>query len=385
MGCKIIGCGKALPERRVTNDELAGLVDTSDEWIVTRTGIRERRIAVGETATELGATASRRALGAEAGGWLEGAADAPIDPASIDVVVCMTISGDTVVPSQAAMLKAALGLPNAVAFDLNAACAGCVYGMDVASQMLELSAADRRAAAEEGRPMRRNPLRRALVVGTERLTRLVDWTDRATCVLFGDGAGAVVLEWRDGEPGVLSSFLKNTDDDQGVLTVANAFDMTTFPFGEPIAAAGRHSVAAATLNSGAVAFAADVEPCGEGYDGALHPFIAMEGPAVFKFASNAMAEAAEAVLARAGLAIDDVRCIVPHQANERIIKYAAKKLGVELDRFQVSLASVGNTSASSVLMALADAYLAGRIEPGDVVMLVGFGGGLTSGALLYRA
>ena len=382
MGCKIIGCGKALPERRVTNDELASLVDTSDEWIVSRTGIRERRIAVGETATDLGVTAARRALGAEEGGWRSDAAEA-VDPASIDLIVCMTISGDTVVPSQAAMLKAALGLPSAVAFDLNAACAGCVYGMDVASQMLELSAAEQRAAAAEGRPPRRNPLRRALVVGTERLTRLVDWTDRATCVLFGDGAGAVVLEWREGEPGVLSSFLRNTDDLDGVLAVGNAFDMTTFPFGGPVEATGTH--AGPMAPSGGRAVATHGEAPAEGGEGGASPFIVMDGPAVFKFASNAMAEAACVVLERAGLAIDDVKCIVPHQANERIIKYAAKKLGVGLDRFQVSLASVGNTSASSVLMALADAYLAGRIEPGDAVMLVGFGGGLTSGALLYRA
>lgn len=144
-------------------------------------------------------------------------------------------------------------------------------------------------------------------------------------------------------------------------------------------------MAAATLNSGAVAAVQDVAPCSEDYDGATSPFIAMQGQAVFKFASNAMAEAANAVLERAGVTIDEVACIVPHQANERIIKYAAKKLGIGMDRFQVSLASVGNTSASSVLMALSDAYQAGRIERGDLVMLVGFGGGLTSGALLYRA
>ena len=223
------------------------------------------------------------------------------------------------------------------------------------------------------------------MVGAERLTRLVDWTDRATCVLFGDGAGAVVLDWREDEPGVLSSFLKNTDDPEGVLTVANAFDMTTFPFGGAIEAAGEHSVAAATLNDGTAAALDAPEACPEGYEGALNPYINMQGQAVFKFASNAMAEAALAVLDRAGMGIDEVKCIVPHQANERIIKYAAKKLGIGLDRFQVSLASVGNTSASSVLMALADAYQGGRIEPGDAVMLVGFGGGLTAGALLYRA
>lgn len=384
MGCAIVGCGKALPERVVTNDEMSSLVDTSDEWIASRTGIRERRVAVAETATGLGAAAARRALGAEPGGWRpEGAG--PIDPASIDLVVCMTISGDVVVPSQAAMLKAALGLPNAVAFDLNAACSGCVYGLDVASQMLEVSALAEAAAAEGRAVPRRNPMRRALVVGAERLTRLVDWTDRSTCVLFGDGAGAVVLEWQPGADGILSSFLKNTDDVDGVLTVANAFDMTTFPFGGALEATGEATVAVATLVEGAEQAIEGLERYGEGHQGATTPFIVMQGQAVFKFASSAMAEAACAVLERAGATIDEVKCIVPHQANERIIKYAAKKLGIGLERFQVSLASVGNTSASSVLMALADAYLAGRIQPGDLVMLVGFGGGLTSGALLYRA
>ena len=298
MGCKIIGCGKALPERRVTNDELASLVDTSDEWIVSRTGIRERRIAVGETATDLGVTAARRALGAEEGGWRSDAAEA-VDPASIDLLVCMTISGDTVVPSQAAMLKAALGLPNAVAFDLNAACAGCVYGMDLASQMLELSAAEQRAAAAEGRPPRRNPLSRALVVGTERLTRLVDWTDRATCVLFGDGAGAVVLEWREGEPGVLSSFLKNTDDLDGVLTVGNAFDMTTFPFGGPAEATGAHSVAVAALGDRAAAALGEAPALAEGGQAGAIPCIDRDGPGGFEFAYNARALDACAGQARA--------------------------------------------------------------------------------------
>lgn len=384
MGCKVIGCGKAVPQRRVTNDEMSALVDTSDEWIVTRTGIHERRVAVAESATDLGAQAASRALGLIPGGWQCEGAEEAVDPASIDLVVCMTISGDAVVPSQAALLKAELGLPNAIAFDVNAACAGCIYGLEVAAEMMEGSAADQARADAEGRPPRRNPYRRALVVGAERLTRLVDWTDRATCVLFGDGAGAVVLEWRDGEAGFLSSFLKNTDDVDAVLTVANAFDMTTFPFAEAVEAAGPLSVAAATVNSGAAAAWEEDGP-EEPYEGARNPFICMNGQAVFKFATAAMVEAAQEALARAELTIDEVSCIVPHQANERIIRYAAKKLGIGLDRFQVSLGNVGNTSASSVLMALFDAYESGRIREGDNVLLLGFGGGLTSGALLYRA
>lgn len=347
MGCKIIGCGKALPERRVTNDELASLVDTSDEWIVSRTGIRERRIAVGETATDLGVTAARRALGAEEGGWRSDAAEA-VDPASIDLIVCMTISGDTVVPSQAAMLKAALGLPSAVAFDLNAACAGCVYGMDVASQMLELSAAEQRAAAAEGRPPRRNPLRRALVVGTERLTRLVDWTDRATCVLFGDGAGAIVLEGTEGTGGV---------EDRGILASSLRSD-------------GSHRDK----------LYVDGGPSTTGTVGHLR----MEGREVFKHAVAMITDVVEDVFAKAGIAAGDLDWFVPHQANRRIIDASARKLGIEEKKVVVTVDLHGNTSAASVPLALAAGVERGQIKRGDLVLLEAMGGGFTWGAVLLR-
>lgn len=384
MGSRIIGCGKALPQRVVSNDDLAEIVDTSDEWIYTRTGIKNRRIAIEETTTDLGCAAAERALGWKAGGWR--LADDEIDPASIDLLVCMTITADMVVPSQAALLKARLGLTNAVAFDLNAACAGCIYGLDVASSMLELSAFDGRRAAESGSPRTRNAMKRALVVGAERLTRLVDWTDRSTCVLFGDGAGAVLLEWQDDAPGILSSFLKNTDDADGVLVVPNFFDMSTFPFADVPRACGELSCAGMRVDAddetvGALRAAG----CAEPIEGMSNPLIGMQGQAVFKFATSAMTEAAKTVCARADVPLSEVKCIVPHQANERIIRYAAKKLGVPEDLFQVSIAEVGNTSASSVLMALADAFVGGRIEKGDAVLLVGFGGGLTSGAILFRA
>lgn len=377
MGCKVAGYGKALPDLVVTNDEMAGIVDTSDEWIVTRTGIHERRIAVGESSTDLAARAALQAL--------ERAGAAPED---VDLIVCMTITPDAVVPSQSCLLKVRLGATHAVAFDLNAACTGCIYGVEVASEMMEASALDRARAVERGEAPRRNVVRRALVVGVERLSRLTDWTDRATCVLFGDGAGAVVLEWDDEAPGVLASFLKNTDDAELSLACSNEFDLSTFPFGDPIEkTALDDAVERGVAGAAVVRLDEDELTVETQVDRVMSagPFIRMHGQRVYKFATAAMAEAIEKVLERAGVSIDEVKCIVPHQANERIIKYAAKKVGKPMDLFQVSIGHVGNTSASSVLMALDDAYEAGRIEPGDKVILVGFGGGLTSGAILYEA
>lgn len=383
MGCVIAGAGKALPKRVVTNDELSELVDTSDEWIVTRTGIRQRRIALDETSTDLGAAAAAAAL-----------EQAGVQACDVDLLICMTITPDAVIPSQACLLRARLGCSGAVAFDLNAACTGCIYGIEVASSML---------SAANVAPHAHNRMRRALVVGVERLSRLVDWADRATCVLFGDGAGAVVLEWREDEPGVLASVLKNTDDTTLSLACGNEFNAHELPFAseglaagsgaEDLAAeepapeglAGAARTPAADGLVGAVQAPSEpVEPAGDLGD-LSHPFIQMQGQRVFKFATAAMTEAVCEACSRAGISLDEVDLIVPHQANERIIRYAAKKLGLPMDRFQVSIAQVGNTSASSVLMALADAYATGRVRPGSKVVLAGFGGGLTSGALVYVA
>lgn len=354
MGCRIIGHGKALGELVISNDDLAKIVDTSDEWIVERTGIHNRRIALDETTTDLGARAAKNAL-----------KNAGVAAEDIDLIVCMTITPDTVVPSQAALIRARIGADNAVAFDLNAACSGCVYGIDVASTMIEASMLSQLGAHK------RNPMRRALVVGSERLSRITDWTDRATCVLFGDGSGAAVLEWDDDAPGILASFLKNTDDEALCLTVDSIYDLSTFPFGDGVAQPCVAEIMGIADDEG------NVTP--------HSPFILMNGQRVFKFATSAIVEAAREVCDRAGVSVEDIACIIPHQANDRIIRFAAKKLGVPYDRWQVSISETGNTSASSVLMALADAYEAGRIQTGDNVLLVGFGGGLTAGALLFRA
>lgn len=370
MGSTIIGCGKSLPKLEVANDELKALVDTNDEWISTRTGIRSRHVAVEETATDLAEAAARQALGLADGGWREG--DEAIDPASIDLVIYATITPDVLVPSAAGLLRRRLGLENAIAFDLNAACTGFVYGLTVAECMMAGSTAGAPGAAG------RNPVRRALVVGAERLTRVTGWSDRNTCVLFGDGAGAAVLEWNENRPGIMSSFITNADDDTNALTCSFAYD-APLPFdidGASPEAPEDASLSRIDAELGITEFVDAGEP---------RQVLRMDGPKVFKFAAEAMTTAVHEALDRANLTLDDVACIVPHQANERIIKYAAKKLGRPMDFFQLSIDHTGNTSAASLPMALCDAYKAGRIRRGDKVVLVAFGGGFTSGAVLLEA
>ncbi len=374
MGCTIIGCGKALPALEVENDELAKLVDTNDEWIVTRTGISSRHVAVGETGTDLAETAARAALGWSQEGWCERS----LAPEDIDLVIVATITPDALVPSAAGLLRERLGLKHAIAFDLNAACTGFIYGLTVAESMMAACAPGCPGAAG------RNPVRRALVVGDERLTHITDWADRSTCVLFGDGAGAAVMEWDEERPGILSSFVLNTTDDTGALSCPNAFDAHV-PFDEEgvVPSALTAADRAPYITTPAASHAS--EGSAEALEASPLQAIYMDGQKVFKFAAEAMTEAIHQVLDRSGVALDDVACIVPHQANERIIKYAAKKLGRPMDLFQLSIANVGNTSAASVPMALADAYASGRIKPGDKVIVVAFGGGFTSGAVLLEA
>ncbi len=387
MGCTIVGCGKATPSLVVTNDDIAHLVDTDNEWIVQRTGIRCRRIAQGESTTDLAVAAAEAALGIETdgpvgkSGWRcahQGAA--PLDPSSIDLIICMTISPDATMPSQAALVRQRLGATDAVCFDLNAACSGCVYGLSVAESMM--------AAANATRSCTRNPVKRALVIGAERLSRVVDWTDRTTCILFGDGAGAILLEWSDAPSGILSTFLKNTDDTDGHLTLGAAHGANPsppFPIETPEArlsrAARQTDVLADAADSRRNASAtpeSGLDP--EGFS----PYIAMNGQAVFRFAAAAVVEAVEEACARAGVSVDDIDLIVPHQANERIIRYAAKKLGLPIERFQLSIDASANTSAASALMALTDALAQGKLRAGDTAVMVGFGGGLTAGSVLFQ-
>lgn len=401
MGACAMGFGKAVPGLVVHNEDIEKLVQTSDEWIVTRTGISSRHVAVNETALDLAAAASREALGLPAqdvpGARIEsnGACSEPIDPASIDLLVFTTITPDVLVPSNAAALKKMLGLTEAVAFDINAACTGFVYGVSIAESMM--------AASHCSGGATRNRYKRALVVSSERLTRLTDWQDRNTCVLFGDGAGAMVLEWREDEQGVMSSYLKNDDDDGNSLTCRQSYS-SPLPFDENGVVCDEQAKAA---HDEQVADAKDVDysyiaslglacdPAGGRADelfdiddralrGGPEQVIYMNGQKVFKFAARAMENAVRKAVERAGVSIQDVKAIIPHQANLRIIEFAAKRLDLPLDAFQVSIGHTGNTSSSCLPMALVDAITSGKVSHGDIVVLVAFGGGLTSGAAVMR-
>lgn len=370
MGCAIIGCGKALPALEIANNDFIQLVDTNDEWITKRTGIKTRRIAATETNVDLAETAARQALGWSEGGYSE----KTFAPEDIDLIIYSSVTPDTIVPSSASLLRRRLGLVNATAFDINAACTGFVYGMSVVESML--------AASTPGAPgsKSRNTYHRALVVGSERLTRITNWEDRATCVLLGDGAGAAVVEWREDRPGILATYLVNDDDFDNALSCPMSFDSKP-PFDEN--GVSKEVIAALdpslSLIDDEIGIKEDVE------QGRSRQLLYMHGQKVFKFASKAMGRAIDAVCERCGVSVSEIKCIVPHQANERIIKFAAKRCGLPLDCFQVSIANRGNSSSACVPMALADAYESGRIQPGDKVILVAFGGGFTSGAVLFEA
>ncbi len=369
MGCALIGCGKALPALEVANDDLTALVDTSDEWITTRTGIKTRRICVDETNVDLAEQAARKALGWDEGDYNE----RRVDAGEIDLIVYSTATPDVLVPTCAALLRRRLGLENAVAFDMNAACTGFIYALGVAESMMAASAA---GVAQAGA---RNPIRRALVVGAERLTRITNWEDRNTCVLFGDGAGAAVVEWDPSRAGILSTFLRNDDDVDNALTCPMAFDAP-----QPFDKDGVDLAAAEAGDPGLPRIDAELAVAEAVEAGRPRQTLYMHGQKVFKFAVEAMMRAVDEVLDRAGLTIDDIAYIVPHQANERIIKYAAKKMKLPMERFQVSIAHRGNSSSACIPMTLSDAYEQGRIKRGDKVILVGFGGGFTSGAILFE-
>jgi len=313
----ITGLGCHVPERVLSNDDLAELVDTSDEWIMSRTGIRERRIAADEEAlTDICLPAARRAVEM-----------ARVDPASVDLLIVATVTPDMAFPSSSALLADMLGMPDAAAYDLSAGCTGFVYAIAQAHAMLAAGLAQR-----------------ALVVGGDVLSKILDWTDRSTLVLFGDGAGAVMLE-RVGEGGFLG-FELGADGGGG----ANLW----------------------LPGSGSRKFE-DPER-----------FVKMNGREVFKFATRVMVSSAEAILDECGLTVADVDVYVPHQANVRIIDHAVKKLGIDKEKTIVNVDRYGNTSSGSIPLALADAADDGRLEPGKLVLLTGMGAGLTWGSALIR-
>ena len=318
----ITGIGAYLPPRRLTNADLEALVDTTDEWIRTRTGISERRIAGdGESTSTLAAEAARAAL-----------ADAGIGAESLDLIVVGTSSPDHIFPSTAALTQKALGATCA-AVDVMAACTSFIYALHHAT-----------CAIESGRA------RTALVIGADALTRHVDFSDRRTCVLFGDGAAAVVLQASD-EPGVLGIDLGADGSGADVLTIP----------------------------AGGSALPCTVERVEQG----LH-FLQMAGTEVFKFAVRVIPDTTQRALDSSGLTIEDVAWFVPHQANQRILDTVADRIGVPHDRVVSNIEEVGNTSAASIPLALNALYTVGNLRPGDVLVLVGFGAGLTWGAAVVR-
>jgi 3-oxoacyl-[acyl-carrier-protein] synthase-3 len=317
MYSRITGTGGYLPEKVLTNHDLAKIVDTSDEWIVERTGIRERHIvAEGENTSDLALHASRKAI--EAAG---------IDPKQIDLIVVATTTPDFVFPSTACLLQEKLGIRGCPAFDVQAVCSGFIYGVSVADQFI-----------------RSGQSKCALVVGAETMSRILDWQDRGTCVLFGDGAGAVILQASD-KPGVVSTHLHADGSQHHLLETP------------------------ARIENGKVVG---------------NPYLVMDGGAVFKYAVNALDSIVEEALAANNMDKSEVDWLIPHQANLRIIKGTAKKLGMSMDRVVVTLDKHGNTSAASIPLALDSAVREGKIKAGETVLLEGIGGGFAWGAALVR-
>tara|TARA_Y100000588_G_scaffold146652_2_gene160503 strand:- start:3852 stop:4853 length:1002 start_codon:yes stop_codon:yes gene_type:complete len=322
---RIVGLGSFAPERVVTNHDLSKRVETSDEWIVSRTGIRERRFAGdAETTSDLATEAARRAM-----------ADAGVNPEDIDLVVIATITPDMAFPSTACLTQAKLGLGKVCSFDLEAACSGFLYGLDVADALLKT-----------------RDHRLALVIGAEKLSSIMDWEDRATCVLFGDGAGAAVLAKDEGQGGELLGFFSEADGSNPSLLCQ--------PGG-----GSAHPASEETLRQ-------------------RQHYLKMNGREIFKVAVRLMERATRELLEKHGLTPADVSCVIPHQANARIVESLAQRLELPMDRFFCNLDRYGNTSAASIPIALNEARDAWGFENGDHVLMVAFGAGLTWASGLLR-
>jgi 3-oxoacyl-[acyl-carrier-protein] synthase-3 len=321
---RIAGWGKYVPEQVLTNRRLEQMVETSDEWIYSRTGIRERRIASpAETVSTMSVAASQAALSV-----------AGLDPADLDLIIAGTSSPDYLMPAAASMIQEELRAERAAAFDLRAGCAGFVYGLSVGTQFIASG-------------MYQN----VLVLGAEITSKFIDWEDRNTCILFGDGAGAVVLQAHDEPTGLVASNLGSQGADYSALYVPGG--------------GSKHPFTQDVLDRGL-----------------MH--IRMDGQRLYKFAVSTPVRVARETLESAGLSIDDIKLMIPHQANMRIVESICKRLGIPEDRVFVNIDKYGNTSAASIAIALCEAAEEGRLEPGDHILLLGFGAGLTWAAGVVR-
>ncbi len=316
----IISVGRYVPERRLTNFDIEKMVDTTDEWITTRTGIKERRIAAkGQRTSHLAALAGQEAL-----------KKAGLKAADIDLIIVGTISPDSNFPSTACLVQKAIGAKNAVGFDVSAACAGFLYAMITAKQFIQAGF-----------------YRHALVIASEKISSLIDWNDRNTCVLFGDGAGACVLAPVKGR-GIIADYLDSDGDRGDLMSVV----------------VDHH----------------DQEPLSQQSLLTRRPYVVMEGKELFKIAVHSMAEAVEIAAKRARVKLSQIRCVVPHQANDRIITAVAKKLNISKEKIFVNIHRYGNMSGASIAVALYEAVQEERIQKGDLVALVAFGAGLVTAA-----
>jgi len=324
-GNRIIGTGIGMPEHVMTNEDFTKIVETSDEWILSRTGIKERRIAQDhETTSDFCAEAARKAMEM-----------AHVGPEEIDLIIVATLSPDRLIPATACIVQKKIGAVNAACFDLEAACSGFVFGLSVANGMIP----------DQG-------FRTALVIGAETLSRVMDWKDRNTCVLFADGGGAALLRHEGSERGIISTYMK-----------ADGFSPASWLCIEP-GIADRASI---------------VDHPGRNF--AVH----MEGKEIFKFGVRALPDAIRGALDRSdGLTLADIDWVIPHQANVRIIDSAAKALDIPYEKFIINLERYGNTSAGTIPIALDEANRDGRIREGDIVALAGFGAGLTWGGMIIR-
>lgn len=317
----IAGVGKSIPSKVVTNDMLSQIVDTNDEWITSRTGIKQRHITTGENTSDIASKAALNAL-----------ENANIDALDIDLIIVATCTPDMFTPATACIVQKNIGAKNAFAFDLSAACSGFIYGINVAKSM-----------------MKQNNIKKSLVIGAETLSKTLDWKDRSTCVLFGDGAGAAVLSLDQNE-GIIDVICNSKGAKWENLTIG-ARDINN-PYVDEVSS--------------------------------INHYLQMNGGEIFKFATVTIVKLIKEILKKNNLILDDIDYIVPHQANERIIQFAAKKLDISMDKFYINIHEYGNTSAASIPIAISEMEEKNLLKRGNKIIAVGFGAGLTSGACLIE-